>query len=81
LANLRKTAGDRVKSANIDRVSRRRRANVKSADCACGERARGFDEEIPAAKPLRIKLIFGPFHLNLPESGALSIKAPALLAF
>ncbi|HYP11608.1 MAG TPA: hypothetical protein VEQ86_09025, partial [Xanthobacteraceae bacterium] len=36
-------------------------------------------EEIPAPKPRRIKLIFGPFHLNLPEISAL--EAPTLLAF
>jgi hypothetical protein len=81
LANLRKTAGDRVKSADIDRVRRRRSANVEGGDRGCRERAGGFDEKIPAAKPLRIKLIFGPLHLNLPEIGALSIEAPALLAF
>jgi len=74
LANLCKTAGDRVKSADIDRVRRCRRANVKCADCACGERARGFDEKIPAAKPRRIKLIFGLCHLNLPELSALQLK-------
>jgi hypothetical protein len=78
---LRKTAGDRVESADIDGVRRRRRANVKCDDCACGERARGLDEEIPAAKLFRIKFIFGLFHLNLPEISGLSIEAPALSAF
>jgi hypothetical protein len=82
LADLREAAGDRVKSADIDRVRRRSSADAKGGDRAGGERTGGFDQEISAAKPSRNTsrdiLPFGLFHLILPE---LSMRRlPALLS-
>src|SRR5262249_15931901 len=80
LADLRKTAGDWVKSTDVYGVGGRRGATVKCANRALGERARGLNKKVAPAKSLRIKIIFGSFHLNLPEISALSLQAPTVLA-